>query len=104
MIWDRIPKTRYVSLSQLELGVYDAVSNFNIGRKATVLVFEKLRMIPGEYTLQGCRTINRRRLFASVYKNIELTRKRRKVRRGKLKQKDDKNEAAEGKTYEAGAF
>ena len=31
MIWDRIPKTRYVSLTQLELEVYDAVAHFNIG-------------------------------------------------------------------------
>ena len=27
MIWDRIPKTRYVSLTQLELGVYGAVAH-----------------------------------------------------------------------------
>ena len=40
--WDRIPKDTYVSLSNLELGVYDAVANFNIGFKATVLVYEKL--------------------------------------------------------------
>ena len=46
-IWDRIPKTNYVSLKQLEFGVYDAVANFNIGRKASVLIFEKLNMIPG---------------------------------------------------------
>ena len=41
MIWDRIPKMRYVSLTQLELGVYDAVANFNIGKKASVLISEK---------------------------------------------------------------
>ena len=37
MIWDRIPKTRYVSLTQLELGVYDAVANFNIVKKVSDL-------------------------------------------------------------------
>ena len=42
MIWDRVPKSRYVSFSQLELGVYDAVANFNIERKASMLIFEKL--------------------------------------------------------------
>ena len=34
MIWDWISKARYVSLTQLELGVYDAVANFNISKKA----------------------------------------------------------------------
>ena len=41
VIWNRIPKTRYLSLTQLELGVYDAVANFNIGRKASVLIMKK---------------------------------------------------------------
>ena len=34
MIWDWISKARYVSLTQLEPGVYDAVANFNISKKA----------------------------------------------------------------------
>ena len=41
MIWDHIPKTRYVSLTQLELGVYDVVADFNIIKKASVLIYEK---------------------------------------------------------------
>ena len=47
------------SLTQLELGFYDAVSNLNIGRKASVLLFKKLNMIPGIYTLQGCSIMNK---------------------------------------------
>ena len=103
MIWDHIPKTRYVSLTQLELGVYDAVANFNIGKKASVLTYEIMDLIPGTFTLQGCDTINRKRLFASKYKEMDSTKKRRKIRRGKAKQKDDKNES-KGQTYKAGAF
>jgi hypothetical protein len=49
MIWERIPKATFVSLRQLRLGTYDAVSNFNIGRKASILLYEKLDMIPGYY-------------------------------------------------------
>ena len=33
MIWNRIPKIKYCSHAQLELGVYDAIANFNIGFK-----------------------------------------------------------------------
>ena len=69
MVWQRLPKTKYVSLTQLDLGVYDAVSKFNIGRKAIVLLFEKLNMIPGIYTLQGCSTMNKKRLIFAEYQN-----------------------------------
>ena len=55
-IWERLPKTKYVSFLQLQFGVYDAVANFNIGRKASVLIYEKLGLIPGYYTLKGCST------------------------------------------------
>ena len=54
MIWDQIPKTRYVSLTQLKLGVYDAVANFNIGKKVSVLNYEKMNLIQGKFTLQSC--------------------------------------------------
>ena len=48
-IWERLPKTRFDSRTQLEFGVYDAVANFNIGRKASVLIFEKLNIPSGAY-------------------------------------------------------
>ena len=40
--------------------------------------------------MEGCRKINEKRLFASKYGNLEATKKRRKIRRGKAKNKDDK--------------
>ena len=51
MTWDRWPKSRYVSFTPLQFGVYDVVANFNISRKARLLIFEKLGMIPGKYTV-----------------------------------------------------
>ena len=104
LIWACIPKPTYVLFSQLQLGVYETVSNFNIGRKASILIFEKLNMVPGKCCLKGCRKINEKRLSASKYDNLEATKKRRKIRRGKAKTKDDKNNDKEGQSYEAGAF
>ena len=78
-----------MSLTQLELGVYDAVANFNIGKKASVLIYEKMNLLPGKFTLQGCDKISRKKLFASKYKEIDSTQKRRKIRRGKAKQEDE---------------
>ena len=104
MICERIPKTRYVSFTQLELGVCDAVANFNIGKKASVLIYEKMNLIAGKFTLQGCDKISRKRLVASKYTEMDSTKKRRKICRCKAKQKDDKNESKEGQTYKAGSF
>ena len=90
MIWDRVPKTRYVARLQLELGVYDAVANFNVGRKASVLIYEQLNIIPGRYTTLGLHIINKKRLYISKYDASSPTKKRRKMRRGIAKQKKDK--------------
>ena len=75
MILDLISKTKYVSLAQLELGVYDAVTNFNIGKKASILIYKKMNLIAGKVTLQDCDKTNRKRLFASKCKEKESTKK-----------------------------
>ena len=86
-IWERLPKIRFVTLTRLKFGIFDAAANFNIGRKANILIFEKMGMIPGNYTLKGSRNINRKRLFHSVYKDKKQSKKRRKVIRGKKNQR-----------------
>ena len=53
-IWERIPRTTFVTLPNLEFGVYDAVANFNIGIKASVLIYEKINFVLGEHMLRGC--------------------------------------------------
>ena len=103
-IWERIPKTKFVSLLQLKFGVYDAVANFNIGKKASVLIYEKMNMLPGEHMLKGCRTAYKRRLFHASYKNLSTSKKRRKIIRGKKKSSDNTNKENEGTLYKSGEF
>lgn len=103
-VWDRLPKSKYSGLTQLRFGVYDAVANFNIGRKASVLVYEKMGMIPGKYMLRNCFKTNKRRLYNSKYQDKESSKKRRKIIRGLKKAKADKDKEKEGKVYGAGEF
>ena len=63
MIWNRISKDAFVSLPYLKFGVYDAVSDFNIGMKASVLTYEKLGFASGIYTIKGCKKFNAKRVF-----------------------------------------
>ena len=104
MIWERIPKSTFISLKHLQFGVNDAVSNFNIGRKASVLLYEKLNMIPGLYTLKGCSSLNKRRISVAEYKNSERAKLWRKMIRGRRYHVQDCHEQSEGKLYEAGGF
>ena len=103
-IWDQLPKSRYSGFKQLKFGVYNAIANFNIGRKASVLLYDKLDLIPGRYTVKGCSMKNKKRLFNAGYKNKEVVKTRRKIIRGKKTQKNDKNLGKEGTVYGAGEF
>ena len=60
--------------------------------------------LPGRFMLKGCDRKNRKRLSFSKYQNQPKTKKRRKVIRGKKKQKDDTDKDKEGTVYKAGAF
>jgi len=79
--------SRYVSLKKLEFGVYDAVSNFNMGRKASVLTFKQVNMIPGKYMLHGCSNLNNKRIIKSLYRDAPRNKLRRKILRGKKMKK-----------------
>lgn len=46
-------KSRYASFSQLQ-----AAAIYIIGRNTSVLIFERMKMIPGRCTHKGCETIN----------------------------------------------
>ena len=61
-------------------------------------------MIPGKFTVTGCRNLNQKRLFRAEYKNDEKNKLRRKTLRGKRMNKNDKTKEKEGKLYESGGF
>jgi len=50
-------KNHYVSLAKLELDAYAAAAHFDIGRKAAVLILEKMGLSPGKYLIDGCRKL-----------------------------------------------
>ena len=79
MIWNRIPKTRYCGLDKLELAVYDAVVHFNIGRMATIKVFETLNIISGVYTLELWNILNNKGNQSAAFKEMDSSKKQRKI-------------------------
>ena len=104
MVWERVPKTWYVALEKLEFGFYDAVANFNYGRKATLDILCELKLEPGNYTVNHCDQLNKARIANANYKATDSARKNRKIIRGKKKSNEDKNKQKEGVSYEPGGF
>ena len=103
-VWERVLKSVYCGLEVLEFAVYDAVANYNYGRKASLDIFTHLGMVPGFFTAKICNILNIKRKYNGAHHNTPTTKKRRKVIRGEKKKKIDKQTFAEGTTYEAGGF
>ena len=61
-------------------------------------------MILGLHLVTSCNRLNRKRLYHADYKNCELKKKQRKIIRGLIKSKQDKNKETEGKLYKPGGF
>ena len=80
LIWERVPKSVYVSLTQLKLGTYDAVAYFNMGRKSSIEIFKAMGMTPGRFLeKKHCQILNAKRIFNKIRKSSEPVHKRRKI-------------------------
>ena len=104
MIWDRIPKTTFVGKEVFELGVFDAVANFNMGTEAVKQILRKLGIEPGRFTSKHCSDLDNSRIYYAEYQKKESSKLARKKLRSKRKSKDDKNKEKEGETYAPGKF
>ena len=93
-IWERIPKNTFVTLPSLEFGVYDTASHFNIGMKASVLIYEKPNFVPAVDILKGCITSE----------GARKTKLRRQILQARKMFKNDKALEKEGHLYVPGGF
>ena len=85
MIWERGPKANYCGLNILKLCVYDAIASFNYGGKATLGLYILLHMKAGYFTNNICKQLHHKREYVSGYRNMESSKKRRKIIHGNKK-------------------
>ena len=78
-IWERAPKVTYCPYDKMEFAVYDAVSNFNDGRQASVDILQYLNIHPGYHTRVMAFELNKRRKYLAMYKSKETTKKTEKL-------------------------
>ncbi|GBM10562.1 hypothetical protein AVEN_66204-1 [Araneus ventricosus] len=67
VIWSRVPKSTFVQIEALSLGVYDAVCTFNEGNSARLQILQNLGIEPGEYTLYALKCLDKEKLLRAKY-------------------------------------
>ena len=85
MIWNRLPKQVFVHFEVLQLGVYDAISHFNIGSRASIRTLEKMGVSSGEYCLASAGLADKQRIQMAEIQSTEKAKKRRRPQLQPLK-------------------
>ena len=104
LIWERAPKSIYLSIDKMCFAVYDAVAVFNDGRQGSLKLLKNVGINPGYFTTELCSILNARRRMRSSHKWQNDTKKRRKILRSQKKKKSGATKQKEGKCYKAGGF
>lgn len=103
VIWSRVPKTTFVGLKSLRIGVYDAILTFNEGAMGKARVFQELAIQPGKNMVKALRQIDELRV-AKAEKEAESVTKEARVKRRHRKRKREEEESKEDCSYGPGEF
>ncbi|GFU93016.1 uncharacterized protein TNCV_3028191 [Trichonephila clavipes] len=98
VVWSRVPKTTFVQIETLSLGVYDAVCSFNDGNVSKLKMLQKMGVEPGEFSVSAMKLLDRERLMKAIYAFSGRSKKIRKDKEDNIK----KNKVKTG--YSAGSF
>ena len=89
-IWESIPKKTFVTLPNLEFGLYNGVAHCNIRMKTSVLIYEKLNFVSVVYMLKGFKKCNLKRINLVNQRGSEKNKLRQQILWGKKMSKNDK--------------
>ena len=104
VVWVRCPKHKYHGHKIIRCAVALAICHFHAGASSRVGVMERLGVPAGAYTRRACLIKDRKRVRNSDVAATEKAQKRRKIEQHLRSQREEALRAAEGPTYEAGAF
>ena len=102
-MWEHIPKNIFVTLPNLEFGVYHAAVHFD-RMKASVSIYEKLNFAPGVDMLKVCKKRNLKRVSLANQRARLKNKLRRQILRAKKISKNDKLLEKERHLYVPGGF
>lgn len=102
-VWERVPKTTFVSKVALDLGIMDAVSVFNDGAYSRTKVLKELKINPGINTCVALRNIDKVRICEAEITFQKTTKEARTLKR-QLKRQQEAIEMSNQDEYGAGMF
>lgn len=102
-IWKRLPKTKFIGMKTLKMGVMDAVICFNDGVSSRANVFKSMGIVPGQNMCESLRKIDFRRISDAELKLKKLSKEARKQKK-KLKKQLDNAEMKSQSDYGPGMF
>ena len=82
MIWNRVPKSRFIKYKQFATAIFDATAHFNIGNLAIPMIYDKIDIERGYYTTKSCIDDNCVRINNARRKSCDEYQGRRKFIRG----------------------
>lgn len=94
VVWTRCPKTVFVGMEVLKVGVYDAVLSFNDGNAGKLRVLEALGCEPGYNSVKQLREIVDERITKAEAAITDIGRQARKKKRNKKRKRDENNDPA----------
>ncbi|GBM01349.1 hypothetical protein AVEN_135775-1 [Araneus ventricosus] len=104
-ICSRVPKSTFVQIEAISLGVYDSVCTFNEGSSAKLQILTNLGIQPAEYTFYALKCLDKEKLLRAKYAFSQQSKERRKAKRHKRKREEAKNKNnAQIAGYGAGMF
>lgn len=92
VIWKRVPKTEFVGIETLKLGVNDAVLSFNDGNIAKSSVLKNLGCTLSPNTIDGLKKIDQLRIFQAQKATLAITKEARMKKR-QIKRKREEGES-----------
>ena len=105
ILWQKCPKQVFVGRDTLQLSLYSAVINFNIGFSGIMQVLRTLGLCISKYADHGCIKTDQLRIAHSKRTSSEEGKRRRKKLRALNKGFVDKEMEEEGrKSYSSGSF
>jgi hypothetical protein len=87
-IWERLPKTKFIGMTTLKIGVMDSVICFNDGVYSRTKVFESMGIVPGINMRMSLRKVDALRICEAELKVQKLSKEALKRKKGQKKLSD----------------
>lgn len=102
-IWKRLPKTIFVGLKTLKVGVMDAVICFNDGAQSRLHVLQEMGIVPGTYMTRALKAVDEKRV-EEAERNLSSLLKNTRSQKMLLKRKSQQKVCLKQTEYGAGMF